>query len=582
MARPFVRTALRPSPLRPQPLVRSCHTHTFKRPPRWPSYKCTRHHCILQTIPALLQLSQSCQTFHKSSYSTSRSFHSTPRREAFHIPFISILAAFKTSAVLEIIRTAGRIALTLVPVILVKNHASRRLLKKIEMVKSESPDSTLPRTMERFIAKQGNIVQGIRRRTILFHALLFTPAFLFWAAVVASLERTPLTGRWRLILLSPEEEDDIATQLAGSGWYQAVGEIISKEGPPKIVPPSDWRYAWVRDTLRSLEAVIPKLGDEKSLAPVWLERGKDDAPFPPPADYPLRPRPRAAEFVRQMMCNTWTAPSHTISGPPYSLIIVDDPNACNAFSYGFGPDGAGGIVVFSGFLDAILAKNPAPAGSVVTQHPPDSSLWSTIFGSLFAPSLPQVHQPTPEQTTDLAILLAHELSHLVLSHHLETLSSMTIFVPGVLSMLSDLIRALVFPVTMLLGPFVNDAVADLGKAGSGELSKLGEYCTSMKQEIEADVVSARLLAHAGFDPRQAVRFWEGRADTLQGSECVASASADREFHNDQGRSFPLRIMGQAHPVNEVRVEKLREELSRWRVERERVLAELQARDAGAG
>ena len=92
-----------------------------------------------------------------------------------------------------------------------------------------------------------------------------------------------------MILLSPKEEDDIATQLAGLGWYRAVAEIISKHGAPKIIPPSDWRHTWVRDTLRSLEAVIPKLGDERSLAPVWLERGNDDVPLPPPAEYPLRP-----------------------------------------------------------------------------------------------------------------------------------------------------------------------------------------------------------------------------------------------------------------------------------------------------
>jgi hypothetical protein len=296
--------------------------------------------------------------------------------------------------------------------------------------------------------------------------------------------------RWRLILLSPEEEDGIATQLAGSGWYQAVGEIISKHGSPKIVPPSDWRYTWVRDTLRTLEAEIPKLGDEKSLAPVWLERGNGDIPLPPPAEYPLRPRPRAAEYVRQLMNSNWSAPSHVIAGPPYSLIVIDDPNSRNAFSYGFGPDGAGGIVVFSGFLDDILSKNLAPPESA--SNPPDTSPWHRLFGGLLASPLPPAqYHPTPEQTTDLAILLAHELSHLFLSHHLETLSSMTIFVPGVISLVSDFIRALVFPVTMLLGPFVNDAFADLGKAGSWELSKLGDYCTTMKQEIEADVVSAR-------------------------------------------------------------------------------------------
>ncbi len=308
-----------------------------------------------------------------------------------------------------------------------------------------------------------------------------------------------------MILLSPEEEDDIATQLAGSGWYRAVGEIISKHGAPKILPPSDWRYAWVKDTLRTLEAVIPKLGDEKSLAPVWLERGDDDIPLPPPADYPLRPRPRAAEYVRQLMQNNWSAPSHVIAGPPYSLIVVDDPNARNAFSYGFGPDGAGGIVVYSGFLDDILTKNAQsakPNGGGSAAQPPVTSFWSNLFGGLLlaAPPLPAQHHPTAEQTTDLAILLAHELSHLVLSHHLETLSSITIFVPGVLSLVSDFIRAFVFPITMLFGPFVNDAFADLGKAGSGELSKLGEYCTSTKQEIEADVVSARWVTRLSPSP----------------------------------------------------------------------------------
>lgn len=96
---------------------------------------------------------------------------------------------------LEVIRTAGRVALTFIPVILVKNHASRKLLKRIEMVKKESGDSTLPRPVKEFVGSQGELLQNIRRRTILFHALIFTPIVLFWAAVVASLERTPLTGR---------------------------------------------------------------------------------------------------------------------------------------------------------------------------------------------------------------------------------------------------------------------------------------------------------------------------------------------------------------------------------------------------
>lgn len=44
-----------------------------------------------------------------------------------------------------------------------------------------------------------------------------------------------------------------------------------------------------------------------------------------------------------------------------------------------------------------------------------------------------------------------------------------------------------------VGPFVNDALAGIGKASSGEFTKLTEYCTSQKQEVEADVVSARCI-----------------------------------------------------------------------------------------
>lgn len=316
--------------------------------------------------------------------------------------------------------------------------------------------------------------------------------------------------RWRLILLSPEEEEEISAQLAGPGWYQAISDILAADGTsPRILPLSDWRLTWVQDTLRRLESVIPLLQYERELDAKWLECGPNDIPLPPPADYPLNPRPRASEFVRrfaELSCGRAPPPiPHGIPGPPYSLVVVDKPDASNAFSYGFGPDGGGGIVVFSGFLDDILSKHCENPGSPAAT--PERSWWTYLFGSL-TPTAPPPHQiPTAEQTSELAILLAHELSHLILSHHLETLSSGSIIWPGILSITTDVIRTVLFPVTMLceslylprnslidnllVGPFVNDALAGIGKAGSGEVSKLTEYCTSQKQEIEADVVSAR-------------------------------------------------------------------------------------------
>ncbi|KAJ7170705.1 hypothetical protein C8R43DRAFT_1059309 [Mycena crocata] len=476
-------------------------------------------------------------------------FHSTPTRRA--APLIPFLALLKASAAMELVRTAGRIVFTVVPVILIKNHKTRRHLKHAAL-------HGVPLSEER----TNTLLKRIRQRTWLFHALFFIPGFLFWSTILASLERTPLTGRWRLIILSPEEEDEIANQLAGAGWYQAVGDILSHDAPAQLIPPSDWRYGWVRDTLRELERTIPVLINEEEICKDWPHGGHDDIPLPPPADYPLRPRPRASEYLRMFcdsMCKKTTSPvPHSIPGPPYSLLVVDKPEASNAFSYGFGPDGGGGIVVYSGFLDEILARAP-PENEFVTPES-ESSWFSSLLGGIInsSPPPPTHPVPTPSQTAELAILLSHELAHLVLSHHLETLSSATIIVPGVMSMFSDIVRVIIFPVTMLFGPFVNDAVAQLGKLGSLELEKVGEYCTSVKQEIEADVVSARLLAHAGYDARKAVTFWENRS----AAEC---ASAEPKQHPTS--SFVHNISGSKHPVNEVRVNSLKGELIRWETEK---------------
>jgi hypothetical protein len=82
--------------------------------------------------------------------------------------------------------------------------------------------------------------------------------------------------------------------------------------------------------------------------------------------------------------------------------------------------------------------------------------------------------------------------------------------------------------------------------------------------------SHRILAHAGFDAREAVKFWETRAGTL--SECATSDSVDAsKRHTDLAR----QIMGKTHPVHELRVKSLRDELARWEAVRQFVMAGLQ-------
>lgn len=141
-----------------------------------------------------------------------------------------------------------------------------------------------------------------------------------------------------------------------------------------------------------------------------------------------------------------------------------------------------------------------------------------------------------------------------------------------------------------VGPFINDALAALGKASSGEISHITEFYTSQSQEIEADIVSARyvpapaparldlnaahrLLAHAGFDPRHAVQFWEGRAATPQTAECTPGHAEEVRCEEESDTVLmvlPRRWVSSSHPLNTVRVQTLRQELVRW--EEARLLA----------
>ena len=396
-------------------------------------------------------------------------------------------------------------------------------------------------------------------------------------------------------MLSPEEEDQIAAQLAGQGWYKAVTEILTSQAEdgktPTPIPVTDWRYQWVQSTLRRLESIVPILQDEEKLNSSWLETGPDDVQLPPPAEFPLRPRPRASEYLKMisdMTCGKMSkhtpdhAP-HTVTGPPYSLLLVDNPGASNAFSYGFGPDGGGGIVVYTAFIDEILNDPSLAPANISQDQSEETSWWSYIFGSI----LNTDHQhpvPSPEQTNRLAVLLAHELSHLILSHHLESLTSSSIVLPGLLSILTDLIRTLMFPVTMFFGPFVNDAVANMGKIGSGEVTKLSVLCTTRLQELEADVVSTRILAYAGFDPHSTVKFWESRSPTIYGdvSECATWKEDSKDVRDAEGDKLTHKsafsLFGSTHPLNDTRVGALTKELLRWSTEKEEALAQLQAED----
>lgn len=64
-------------------------------------------------------------------------------------------------------------------------------------------------------------------------------------------------------------------------------------------------------------------------------------------------------------------------------------------------------------------------------------------------------------------------------------------------------------------------------------------------------------------------FWEGRQETERTAECTPGRAVDMAEHREWERtSLPMRWMGSSHPMNVVRVERLKEELRRWELQRE--------------
>ncbi|WP_411833497.1 M48 family metallopeptidase [Pseudoxanthomonas mexicana] len=106
----------------------------------------------------------------------------------------------------------------------------------------------------------------------------------------------------------------------------------------------------------------------------------------------------------------------------------------------------------------------------------------------------------------LAAVLAHEIGHVVERHHDERITRQQ--GAGTLLGLGSAILG------SLYGQGAADATTQLGGAAAQGFVLLPN---NRQQESEADIVGQRLMARAGFDPRQAVNLWENMIQASSGS-----------------------------------------------------------------
>lgn len=303
------------------------------------------------------------------------------------------------------------------------------------------------------------IKDDLRLSRIIVGLFLILPCVLLIGVYATALERVPFTGRWRIILLTPDEEDAISNSLSGTNWYQSVINLLTTpEAPaPPIVPFTDWRWTWVEGVLRRLEkaTIQAALADSDSHSASQPRYWSDthNEPRPPSSKYPLRPRPRVSSRLHSALPGgePSSGKEHLELGPPYSLMLMDKDER-NAFSYGFGGKGAGGVVVFTGLLDDILSRggrvDEAPPVDIKGKDKGRGGIFGRLFSSPESNRPVRTHdEPTEEQTLHLACVLAHEMGHLLLAHHLETLSQQQVLWPSLLGLSMDLIRAFIWPFT---------------------------------------------------------------------------------------------------------------------------------------
>ncbi|KAH8918712.1 hypothetical protein BT69DRAFT_1353709 [Atractiella rhizophila] len=416
--------------------------------------------------------------------------------------------------------------------------------------------------------------------------LLLLPVLMSGAVLLSSLERTPITGRVRMVLLSEGEERELVHSVLApshvdgkSDWVPILKSVLGEDQDVqgartlmggRVLEEGDWRTLWVGHVLKRLEDGVPVLTPD----------GEKELDMPK-LKYPLTPR-LGGEKAAAL----------------YDVLVVER-NERNAFSFGFGPaewegEGMTGgvIVVFTGFLDQILGpySQAAPVES-------KQSFLRSIFGPIFyhsPPSLPSSPPPSysslPPLQADsaLAVLLAHELSHLLLSHTLESYANngQTFF--HLRRMAVDIIRSATWPIVSILGPFFSDAISRSAQVAvvngfNTGFEGLGDSCKSQMLEIEADLTSLRLLKAAGYDPWNAVEFWEMRAreDVAEGLGLPREAKRfmliephakeNKEIREEGGGCEHVQSWrGRSHPVDEERIRRIRKELERWEREKEGV------------
>lgn len=111
--------------------------------------------------------------------------------------------------------------------------------------------------------------------------------------------------------------------------------------------------------------------------------------------------------------------------------------------------------------------------------------------------------PVTVNETALAVVMGHEIAHAIARHGNERMSQGLLLQTG----------AVVLSVALSTK---SAATQDLFNQSYGVASELGTLAYSRKHEVEADKLGLVFMAMAGYDPHEAVAFWQRMAKASKG------------------------------------------------------------------
>lgn len=309
----------------------------------------------------------------------SRAFSSSRPRFGIHF-LVPLATALKSTEALHVLVWVTRLSLTLLP-LSVRAKAIFALRQRYLRDPSSLTATVFSRIASSYYSSALAQPSGFLSRWNAFFGLpllLFSPFLLLGLVAFASLERTPVTGRWRFVMLSPKEEEELVDGILSVGrtaqpattshvhngdvqavapestsldWVAILRQVLDL--PDEGVDPEtgrrmllggvvldhrDWRVRWTEAVLRALEKGVVEgltLGGAGA-------KGEGEALRPPPMRHLLEGRLGSKGLGEQLQVE-------------YDILVIDRDEK-NAFSFGFSPEAdnikekgrRGVIVVYTG------------------------------------------------------------------------------------------------------------------------------------------------------------------------------------------------------------------------------------------